>query len=101
MMEAALQSMWSWKCFPSRPEAFHGMVPVLVREPDRKAAYLLMGQSESALRIVGPPHQLSPTKLFKGLMLSSAGMTTSVNRRLVHWVGFGGWFRSELYPSAM
>jgi MFS family permease len=34
--------------------AFHGMVPVLVPEPDRKAAYLLMGQSESALRIVGP-----------------------------------------------
>jgi DNA-binding MarR family transcriptional regulator len=34
----------------------------------------------SALRIVGPPHRLSPTKLFKGLMLSSAGMTSRLDR---------------------
>ena len=34
----------------------------------------------SALRTVGPPHRLSPTQLFKGLMLSSAGMTSRLDR---------------------
>jgi len=34
----------------------------------------------SALRVVGPPHRLSPTRLFKGLMLSSAGMTSRLDR---------------------
>ena len=34
----------------------------------------------SALRIAGPPHQLSPTRLFKGLMLSSAGITSRLDR---------------------
>jgi DNA-binding MarR family transcriptional regulator len=34
----------------------------------------------SALRIAGPPHRLSPTTLFKGLMLSSAGMTSRLDR---------------------
>jgi DNA-binding MarR family transcriptional regulator len=34
----------------------------------------------SALRIAGPPHRLSPTQLFKGLMLSSAGMTSRLDR---------------------
>ena len=34
----------------------------------------------SALRIAGPPHRLSPTRLFKGLMLSSAGMTSRLDR---------------------
>jgi DNA-binding MarR family transcriptional regulator len=34
----------------------------------------------SALRTVGPPHLLSPTRLFKGLMLSSAGMTSRLDR---------------------
>jgi DNA-binding MarR family transcriptional regulator len=34
----------------------------------------------SALRTAGPPHRLSPTKLFKGLMLSSAGMTSLLDR---------------------
>jgi DNA-binding MarR family transcriptional regulator len=34
----------------------------------------------SALRIAGPPHQLSPTRLFKGLMLSSAGITNRLDR---------------------
>ena len=28
----------------------------------------------SVLRIAGPPHRLSPTRLGKGLMLSSAGV---------------------------
>lgn len=34
----------------------------------------------SALRIAGPPFQLSPTRLFKGLMLSSAGITSRLDR---------------------
>lgn len=34
--------------------AFHGMVPVLLGPEDRKAAYLLIGQARSGLRIVGP-----------------------------------------------
>ena len=34
--------------------AFHGMVPVLLPPEERKAAYLLISQSESALSILGP-----------------------------------------------
>jgi DNA-binding MarR family transcriptional regulator len=34
----------------------------------------------NALRTAGPPHRLSPTQLFKGLMLSSAGMTSRLDR---------------------
>jgi DNA-binding MarR family transcriptional regulator len=34
----------------------------------------------SALRIVGPPYQLSPTQLGRGLMLSSAGVTSRIDR---------------------
>lgn len=34
----------------------------------------------SALRMAEPPHLLSPTQLFKGLMLSSAGMTSRLDR---------------------
>jgi DNA-binding MarR family transcriptional regulator len=34
----------------------------------------------SALRIAGQPHRLSPTRLAKGLMLSSAGVTSRIDR---------------------
>lgn len=34
----------------------------------------------NALRAAGPPNQLSPTSLFKGLMLSSAGITSRLDR---------------------
>jgi len=34
----------------------------------------------SALRTAGPPHRLSPTRLGKGLMLSSAGITSRLDR---------------------
>lgn len=34
----------------------------------------------SALRVAGPPHRLSPTSLFRGLMLSSAGITSRLDR---------------------
>jgi DNA-binding MarR family transcriptional regulator len=33
-----------------------------------------------ALRTAGPPHRLSPTHLFKSLMLSSAGITSRLDR---------------------
>lgn len=33
-----------------------------------------------ALRVAGPPHRMSPTSLSKGLMLSSAGMTSRLDR---------------------
>jgi len=34
----------------------------------------------SALRIGGPPYRLSPTRLGRGLMLSSAGVTSRIDR---------------------
>jgi DNA-binding MarR family transcriptional regulator len=34
----------------------------------------------SALRMAGPDNRLSPTRLFKGLMLSSAGITSRLDR---------------------
>ncbi|HET7473175.1 MAG TPA: MarR family transcriptional regulator [Candidatus Limnocylindrales bacterium] len=34
----------------------------------------------SALRIAGPPHRLNPTQLGRGLMLSSAGVTSRIDR---------------------
>ena len=34
----------------------------------------------SALRIAGPSHRLSPTRLGRGLMLSSAGVTSRIDR---------------------
>ena len=34
----------------------------------------------SALRVAGPPYRLSPTRLAKGLMLSSAGATSRIDR---------------------
>lgn len=40
--------------FSASYPAFHGMVPILLPESERKAAYLLLNQSQSALRIVGP-----------------------------------------------
>ena len=34
----------------------------------------------SALRIAGPPYRLTPTRLGRGLMLSSAGVTSRIDR---------------------
>src|SRR5262245_48416155 len=34
----------------------------------------------SALRVAGPPHRLSPTRLGRGLLLSSAGVTSRLDR---------------------
>lgn len=50
---AALQFL-SGTAFAVSYPAFHGMVPVLLPEPERKSAYLLIGQTESLLSILGP-----------------------------------------------
>ncbi|MCR6031328.1 MFS transporter [Nocardioides sp. zg-579] len=45
--------------------AFHGMVPILLPVGERKAAYLLISQSESAVGIAGPA--------LSGLLVATAG----------------------------
>jgi len=76
---------------PSLPvEAYH-----VTGRISRIAARLAQGQDEifaryglnrgdvgvlSALVMARPPHTLSPTQLFRGLMLSSAGMTKRLDR---------------------
>ncbi len=45
--------------------AFHGMVPILLPERERKSAYLLISQSESSLRIGGPA--------VAGILVATAG----------------------------
>ena len=48
----------------------------------------------SALRFAGPSNQLSPTQLFKGLMISSAGITSRLDR-----LEKRGLVRRERHPS--
>lgn len=48
----------------------------------------------SALRFAGPSQQLSPTQLFKGLMISSAGITSRLDR-----LEKRGLVRRERHPS--
>jgi MFS family permease len=45
--------------------AFHGMVPILLPEAERKPAYLLLSQSESLLSILGPA--------VAGILVATAG----------------------------
>jgi DNA-binding MarR family transcriptional regulator len=56
----------------------------LARRQDAVFGRFGLGRGEvgalSALRIAGPPHRLSPTHLAKGLMLSSAGVTSRIER---------------------
>ena len=47
-----------------------------------------------ALALAGPKQQLSPTQLFKGLMLSSAGITSRLDR-----LERGGYVRRTRHPS--
>jgi DNA-binding MarR family transcriptional regulator len=58
--------------------------PLLARRQEAVFSRFGLNRGEvgalSALRIAGPPHQLSPTRLGKGLMLSSAGVTSRVDR---------------------
>jgi DNA-binding MarR family transcriptional regulator len=48
----------------------------------------------SALRFAGPSNQLTPTQLFKGLMLSSAGITSRLD-----WLERRGLVRRERHPN--
>jgi DNA-binding MarR family transcriptional regulator len=58
--------------------------PLLARRQESVLSRFGLGRGEvgalSALRIAGPPHRLSPTRLGRGLMLSSAGMTSRIDR---------------------
>lgn len=58
--------------------------PLLARRQEAVFDEFGLGRGEvgalSALRIAGPPHRLSPTRLGKGLMLSSAGVTSRIDR---------------------
>jgi len=56
----------------------------LARRQDAVFGSFGLGRDEvgalSALRVAGPPYRLSPTHLAKGLMLSSAGITSRIDR---------------------
>src|SRR6478736_6989343 len=56
----------------------------LARRQDAVFGRFGLGRGEvgalSALRVAGPPYRLSPTTLAKGLMLSSAGVTSRIDR---------------------
>lgn len=58
--------------------------PLLARRQESVFSRFGLSRGEvgalSALRIAGPPHRLSPTRLGKGLMLSSAGVTSRIDR---------------------
>ena len=58
--------------------------PHLARRQEEVFSRFDLGRGEvgllSALRIAGPAHRLSPTRLAKGLMLSSAGVTSRIDR---------------------
>src|SRR5262245_66106724 len=58
--------------------------PLLARRQDEVFSRFGLSRSEvgmlSALRIAGPPHRLSPSRLGRGLMMSSAGITGRTDR---------------------
>ena len=58
--------------------------PLLAKRQDAVFGQFGLSRGEvgalGALRIAGPPHRLSPTRLGKGLMMSSAGMTSRIDR---------------------
>ena len=58
--------------------------PHLARRQEEVFSRFGLGRGEvgalSALRVSGPPYRLSPTRLARGLMLSSAGVTSRIDR---------------------
>jgi DNA-binding MarR family transcriptional regulator len=58
--------------------------PLLARRQDEVFSRFGLSRGEvgalSALRVAGPPYRLSPTRLGRGLMLSSAGVTSRIDR---------------------
>ena len=58
--------------------------PLLARRQDEVFSQFGLSRGEvgmlSALRIAGPPHRLSPSRLGRGLMMSSAGITSRIDR---------------------
>lgn len=58
--------------------------PLLARRQEEVFSQFGLSRGEvgmlSALRIAGPPHRLSPSRLGRGLMMSSAGVTSRTDR---------------------
>jgi DNA-binding MarR family transcriptional regulator len=58
--------------------------PLLARRQDEVFGRFGLSRGEvgllSALRVAGAPYRLSPTRLARGLMLSSAGVTSRIDR---------------------
>ena len=58
--------------------------PQLARRQEEVFSRFYLNRGEvgalSALRIAGPPHRLSPTRLARGLLMSSAGVTSRIDR---------------------
>jgi DNA-binding MarR family transcriptional regulator len=58
--------------------------PLLAKRQESVFGRLGLNRGEvgalSALRVAGQPHRLSPTRLARGLMLSSAGVTSRIDR---------------------
>lgn len=58
--------------------------PLLARRQEEAFSRFGLNRGEvgmlSALRVAGPPHVASPTRLARGLMLSSAGVTSRIDR---------------------
>ena len=58
--------------------------PLLAKRQESVFGRLGLNRGEvgalSALRVAGKPHRLSPTRLARGLMLSSAGVTSRIDR---------------------
>ncbi len=61
-------------------EGWSGVRPDLEVDALQVTARLTRVGALSALRVAGPPYRLSPTHLAKGLMLSSAGITSRIDR---------------------
>ena len=58
--------------------------PLLARRQEEVFSQFGLSRGEvgmlSALRLAGPPHRLSPSRLGRGLMMSSAGVTSRTDR---------------------
>jgi DNA-binding MarR family transcriptional regulator len=75
---------------PKEIEAYHATARIsrvalhIARQQDEAFGRLGLNRGEvgvlGALLLAGPGHHLSPTQLFKGLMLSSAGITSRLDR---------------------
>ena len=54
MVALLLATSMTTRSLPRPIAMASGLVPILLPEADRKAAYLMLGQAQSALRVLGP-----------------------------------------------